>query len=253
MTKIYVAVDGRDIIGWKDLAKLGIVLRPGFDNPISLGEMPIVVSEISVPVTNISESFTKKYPEVFADVIGVVKGFEHCIKLKDGAVPVSHKKRNYDSRKNVSEVMVNVNDWVLIKKPCRVSKGASRYSLPVKVVRVTKSAVLLEGKGWWNKNSIIPISSSQADIFKQVYAGREDEEDASSSAAFIDSSTNDKMSNHALNDSNCQARTSCHSLEREDGPAVSSSSVLCPVPEILRTRSHRLVKLPSKYNDYLLK
>ncbi|KAJ1189087.1 hypothetical protein NDU88_005838 [Pleurodeles waltl] len=646
MTKIYAAVDGRDIIGWKDLAKLGIVLRPGFDNSIILGEMPIEVSEISLPVTNISESFTKKYPEVFANVIGVVQGFEHCIRLKDGAVPVSHKvrpipisvkgqlkdlleklvkdgiitptdssewvspivltkktnadlrlcvalrslnkniiidchplpriqemiaslgtskifstidlhsayhqialrldsqeltsfvtpfgaykylrlpfglasaasifqklmdslfgdfenvcafqddilfhtkdmeehfvvldkvfsilkdcgitiksekckflvqsveylghsissdgikpeqgnveatsnapcpwnkdelrsflglceyysrfvdgyamlvqslrnllkkgskfewgeqvmaafnaiknlvlsapalkpfipsaksfpavdasmkglgavfgqwvggqertiafasrslseaeinystierealacvwavykfktyiwgmactlftdhkplvflmdgnglgvnveelkqkvsekqfiqKRDYDSRKNVSEVMVNGNDWVLIKKPCRVSKGASRYSLPVKVVRVSKSAVLLKGKGWWNKNSIIPISSSQADIFKQVYAGREDEDDTSSSAAFIDSSTKDKMSNHALNDSNCQARTSCHSLEREDDPDSSSSSLLCPAPEPLRSRSHRLVKLPSKYNDYLLK
>ncbi|KAJ1154903.1 hypothetical protein NDU88_007646 [Pleurodeles waltl] len=161
------------------------------------------------------------------------------------------QKRDYDSRKNVSEVMVNVNDWVLIKKPCRVSKGASKYSLPVKVVRVSKSAVLLEGKRWWNKNSIVPISSLQTDIFKRVYAGREDEDDTSSGAAFIDSSTKDRMSNHTLNDSSFQARTSCHNLEREDDP--SSSSSLCPASESLRTRSQRLVKLPSKYNDYLLK
>ncbi|KAJ1093104.1 hypothetical protein NDU88_006213 [Pleurodeles waltl] len=143
-----------------------------------------------------------------------------------------------------------VNDWVLIKKPCQMPKGASTFSLPVKVIRVTKSAVLLEGKGWWNKNCIVPISSSQPDIFKQVYAGRED--DTSSSATFIENPTSieDRMFNYGHNDSDCQAENSRHSLVRKDGPGPSSS--FCPAAEPLYTRSHRLVKLLSKFDDYLL-
>ncbi|KAJ1080327.1 hypothetical protein NDU88_000546 [Pleurodeles waltl] len=35
-TKIYVAEKGRSLVGWKDLAKLGVMLVPGADDPIVL-------------------------------------------------------------------------------------------------------------------------------------------------------------------------------------------------------------------------
>ncbi|KAJ1177919.1 hypothetical protein NDU88_003171 [Pleurodeles waltl] len=149
------------------------------------------------------------------------------------------QKHDYDSRRCVNDVQINVNDWVLIKKPYKVSKGTSRFSLPVKVIKVTKYSVLLEGKGWWNRNCVVRISSPQAEIFKRVYAGQED--DASSGSTFIEDpaqKTHENRSNH------CQLENSCDEHE----PITS----LCPASDPVYTRSHRLVRVPSKFDDYIL-
>ena len=86
--KIYFAVNGRDLIGWMDLGKLGIVLCPGTDTPISLGELTVhcismsnsqelFVSDnvqcLSGPNTEV-QNILDSHQSVFADAVGIVKG-----------------------------------------------------------------------------------------------------------------------------------------------------------------------------------
>ncbi|KAJ1195308.1 hypothetical protein NDU88_004589 [Pleurodeles waltl] len=143
------------------------------------------------------------------------------------------QKHDYDSRKYVNDVQINVNDWVLIKKPYKVSKGTSKFSLPVKVIKVTKYSVLLEGKGWWNRNCVVPISSPQAEIFKHVYAGRED--DTSSSSTFIEDParkrTEDRRTGHENGSNYCQVENSCDDHESNSAPF--------PVADPVYTRRNR--------------
>ncbi|XP_069095359.1 gypsy retrotransposon integrase-like protein 1 [Pleurodeles waltl] len=94
-TKIYVAENGRNIVGWQDLGRLGIILKPGSTNPIILGDIPC--SDVnSVEDTDMYLTLEKVLTDnqdVFANHIGCVKGFEHEIKLKATATPVIHKVR----------------------------------------------------------------------------------------------------------------------------------------------------------------
>ena len=96
-TKIYVAVNGRDIVGWFDLGKLRIELRPGTAQPISLGaweyhgknEQVNCIAECDDGLRRILDS----HKPVFEDKVGRVRGFEHHIRLIDGAQPIQHKVR----------------------------------------------------------------------------------------------------------------------------------------------------------------
>lgn len=45
-TKIYVAIDGKNIVGWYDLGKLGVILCPGSDHAIQIRDT--VVQNVSM-------------------------------------------------------------------------------------------------------------------------------------------------------------------------------------------------------------
>ncbi|KAJ1119945.1 hypothetical protein NDU88_008128 [Pleurodeles waltl] len=154
------------------------------------------------------------------------------------------QKRDYDLRKCVNDVQTNVNDFVLIKKPHKVPKGISKFSLPVKVIRATKYCVLLEGKGWWNRNCVVPISPSQAEIFKRVYAGRE--YDSNSSGTFIGDPVlkgmDDRMLAHEDRSNFRQVENSCDQDELNSAPLPIADSV----------RSRRRIRIPSKFDDFIL-
>lgn len=45
------------------------------------------------------------------------------------------------------------------------------------MIRVSKPSVLLDRRGWWNKDYVVRSTESQVDIFKRMYANRVDEDD----------------------------------------------------------------------------
>ena len=61
LTKMYVALKGRDIIGWKDLEKLHIHLIPGADKPVVLAQIPDVALLDCDNQQNELESILKKF------------------------------------------------------------------------------------------------------------------------------------------------------------------------------------------------
>lgn len=63
-----MAVKGRDIVGWMDLAKLGIILRPGQDPPVVLGEPPLDLLCMDVN-SSIAAKMFEAYLKVFKDVV----------------------------------------------------------------------------------------------------------------------------------------------------------------------------------------
>lgn len=81
--KLYVAVKGVNVLGWRDQAKLGIVLNPRKREPV----MVIAVT------TDFAEQFVGLFPDVFTEKLGKLKGFSHTIKVKDGSIPVKQKLR----------------------------------------------------------------------------------------------------------------------------------------------------------------
>lgn len=81
--KLYVAVKGVNVLGWRDQAKLGIVLNPRKREPV----MVIAVT------TDFAEQFVGLFPDVFTEKLGKLKGFSHRIKVKDGSIPVKQKLR----------------------------------------------------------------------------------------------------------------------------------------------------------------
>ncbi|KAJ1175177.1 hypothetical protein NDU88_000468 [Pleurodeles waltl] len=91
-TKIYVAEKGRSLVGWKDLAKLGVMLVPGAEDPIVLRDdwvnyvQPDDLHEGLAEVLEIFDS-------VLENKVGCVRGFVHAIRLKKGALPIKHKVR----------------------------------------------------------------------------------------------------------------------------------------------------------------
>lgn len=93
-TKIYIAVKGRDLVGWKDLAKLGIILKSGHKDPIVLGDTPLrSIDNSNFTKTDPLTLLKNNFPSVFKDRIGTIKGFEHVIRLQANATPVTHKVR----------------------------------------------------------------------------------------------------------------------------------------------------------------
>ncbi|KAJ1155917.1 hypothetical protein NDU88_008642 [Pleurodeles waltl] len=76
-------------------------------------------------------------------------------------------KDYFDRVKSVKDLEVKPGDWVLVKKPMRINKGDSKFSQPVMVEKVSRRAVCLQSKGWWNKNAVVKITCEQADIIKK--------------------------------------------------------------------------------------
>lgn len=87
---------------------------------------------------------------------------QHPINLTDVRHRIKCKqdvyKHDYDKRMHVSNKPLNPGDWVIIKKPFKVTKGQSKFSTPVRVVKVSCMAALLHDGGWWNKNALIKIT-----------------------------------------------------------------------------------------------
>ncbi|KAJ1206368.1 hypothetical protein NDU88_001774 [Pleurodeles waltl] len=81
--KLYVAEKGVNVLGWRDQAKLAIILNPRACEPV------MVIEEI-----NEMDGIVSKFPHVFTDVLGKLRNYSHKIKLKSGARPVVQKLRN---------------------------------------------------------------------------------------------------------------------------------------------------------------
>ncbi|KAJ1100250.1 hypothetical protein NDU88_005337 [Pleurodeles waltl] len=91
-TKIYVAEKGRSLVGWKDLAKLGVVLVPGAEDPIVLRDDWVNYVQPEDLHEGLAEVLDE-FDSVFENKVGCVRGFVHAIRLKEGAKPIKHKVR----------------------------------------------------------------------------------------------------------------------------------------------------------------
>ncbi|KAJ1127050.1 hypothetical protein NDU88_005456 [Pleurodeles waltl] len=91
-TKIYVAENGRSLVGWKDLAKLGVMLVPGAEDPIVLRDDWVNYVQPDDLHDGLAEVL-EMFDSVFENKVGCVRGFVHAIRLKKGALPIKHKVR----------------------------------------------------------------------------------------------------------------------------------------------------------------
>ncbi|KAJ1141485.1 hypothetical protein NDU88_007815 [Pleurodeles waltl] len=91
-TKIYVAEKGRSLVWWKDLAKLGVVLVPGAEDPIVLRDDWVNYVQPEDLHEGLAEVLDE-FDSVFENKVGCVRGFVHAIRLKEGAIPIKHKVR----------------------------------------------------------------------------------------------------------------------------------------------------------------
>ncbi|KAJ1193962.1 hypothetical protein NDU88_003257 [Pleurodeles waltl] len=91
-TKIYVAEKGRSLVGWKDLAKLGVMLVPGVEDPIVLRDDWVNYVQPEDLHEGLAEVLDE-FDSVFENKVGCVRGFVHAIRLKEGAIPIKHKVR----------------------------------------------------------------------------------------------------------------------------------------------------------------
>lgn len=63
-------------------------------------------------------------------------------------------KEQYDRKNACREFSLEEGDWIKIKLPTKVRKGASIFSQPKQVVKDLGSSVLVKGGGVWNKERI---------------------------------------------------------------------------------------------------
>ncbi|KAJ1193371.1 hypothetical protein NDU88_002669 [Pleurodeles waltl] len=188
-TKIYVAEKGRSLVGWKDLAKLGVMLVPGAEDPIVLRDDWVNYVQPEDLHEGLAEVL-EEFDSVFENKVGCVRGFVHAIRLKEGAIPMKHKggntvevvsdeslrvkgriiakqesnKRYADTVNRAKTKNIVQGDWVLVKKPNKVKKGESVFQTPVRVQGVTREAVCLEGGGWRSKDDIVRLKAGQEEI-----------------------------------------------------------------------------------------
>ncbi|KAJ1082297.1 hypothetical protein NDU88_002465 [Pleurodeles waltl] len=191
-TKIYVAEKGRSLVGWKDLAKLGVMLVPGADDPIVLRDDWINYVQPEDLHEGLAEVL-EEFDSVFENKVGCVRGFVHAIRLKEGAIPIKHKwydmreeievasdeslrvkgriMAKQESNKRYADIVnraktknIVQGDWVLVKKPNKVMKGESVFQTPARVQGVTRGAVCLEGGGWRSKDDIVRLKAGQEEI-----------------------------------------------------------------------------------------
>ncbi|KAJ1211759.1 hypothetical protein NDU88_007115, partial [Pleurodeles waltl] len=80
--KIYVVEDGSSLLGWQHQKELGIKLD--LNNPDQV---------ICVESLNSGEPFIHEFPEIFSGKLGLLKNFQHKIKIKPRAKAVAHKTR----------------------------------------------------------------------------------------------------------------------------------------------------------------
>ncbi|KAJ1194482.1 hypothetical protein NDU88_003770 [Pleurodeles waltl] len=55
-------------------------------------------------------------------------------------------KDYFDRVKSVKDLEVESGDWVLVKKPMKINKGDSKFSQTVKVEKISRRAVCLQGR-----------------------------------------------------------------------------------------------------------
>ncbi|KAJ1160524.1 hypothetical protein NDU88_001026 [Pleurodeles waltl] len=168
-TKIYVAEKGRSLVGWKDLAKLGVVLVPGAEDPIVLRDdwvNYVQPEDLHEGLAEVLDEFDSVFENKWYDMREESEGVsDERLRVKERIMAKQESNKRYADNVNRAKTKNIVKgDWVLVKKPNKVMKGESVFQTPVRVQGVTRGAVCLEGRGWRSKDDIIRLKAGQEEI-----------------------------------------------------------------------------------------
>ncbi|KAJ1107504.1 hypothetical protein NDU88_004894 [Pleurodeles waltl] len=162
-TKIYVAEKGRSLVGWKDLAKLGVMLVPGAEDPIVLRDdwvNYVQPEDLHEGLAEVLEEFHSVFENKEIEVAS-----DESLRVKERIMAKQESNKRYADMVNRAKTKNIVQgDWVLVKKPNKVMKGESVFQTPVRVQGVTRGAVCLEGGGWRSKDDIVRLKAGQEEI-----------------------------------------------------------------------------------------
>ncbi|KAJ1136056.1 hypothetical protein NDU88_002480 [Pleurodeles waltl] len=168
-TKIYVAEKGRSLVGWKDLAELGVMLVPGAEDPIVLRDdwvNYVQPEDLHEGLAEVLDKFDSVFENKWYDMreeIEVVP--DESLRVKERIMAKQESNKRYADIVNRAKAKDIVQgDWVLVKKPNKVMKGESVFQTPVRVQGVTRGAVCLEGGGWRSKDDIVRLKAGQEEI-----------------------------------------------------------------------------------------
>ena len=133
--KVYVAEDGPPILGWRHQYDLDIKLTPRAAMQVS------VVGEWTL------EQVLQAMEEVFAKQIGKLRGYEHRIVVKKGAISVQHKVRRVPmaARQKVHEMLeemdgagviecIESSPWVSLVVITQTSDGNLRFCVDLRTL-----------------------------------------------------------------------------------------------------------------------
>ncbi|KAJ1139149.1 hypothetical protein NDU88_005526 [Pleurodeles waltl] len=168
-TKIYVAEKGRSLVGWKDLAKLGVVLVPGAEDPIVLRDdwvNYVQPEDLHEGLAEVLDEFDSVFENKWYDMREENEGVsDERLRVKERIMAKQESNKRYADNVNRAKTKNIVKgDWVLVKKPNKVMKGESVFQTPVRVQGVTRGAVCLQGRGWRSKDDIIRLKAGQEEI-----------------------------------------------------------------------------------------
>ncbi|KAJ1095138.1 hypothetical protein NDU88_000308 [Pleurodeles waltl] len=168
-TKIYVAENGRSLVGWKDLAKLGVMLVPGAEDPIVLRDdwvNYVQPDDLHDGLAEVLEMFDSVFENKWYDMNREIEAeSDERLRVKARIVAKQENNKRYADMANRAKTKnIAQGDWVLVKKPNRVMKGESVFQTPVRVQGVTRGAVCLEGAGWRSKDDIVRLKAGQEKI-----------------------------------------------------------------------------------------
>ncbi|KAJ1135326.1 hypothetical protein NDU88_001766 [Pleurodeles waltl] len=168
-TKIYVAENGRSLVGWKDLAKLGVMLVPGAEDPIVLRDdwvNYVQPDDLHDGLAEVLEMFDSVFENKWYDMNREIEAeSDERLRVKARIVAKQENNKRYADMVNRAKTKnIAQGDWVLVKKPNRVMKGESVFQTPVRVQGVTRGAVCLEGAGWRSKDDIVRLKAGQEKI-----------------------------------------------------------------------------------------
>ncbi|KAJ1148244.1 hypothetical protein NDU88_001081 [Pleurodeles waltl] len=168
-TKIYVAEKGRSLVGWKDLAKLGVMLVPGAEDPIVLRDdwvNYVQPDDLHEGLAEVLEIFDSVFENKWYDMKKEIEaGSDERLRVKARIMAKQESNKRYADIVNRAKTKnIAQGDWVLVKKPNRVMKGESVFQTPVRVQGVTRGAVCLEGVGWRSKDDIVRLKAGQEEI-----------------------------------------------------------------------------------------
>ncbi|KAJ1169131.1 hypothetical protein NDU88_001037 [Pleurodeles waltl] len=168
-TKIYVAENGRSLVGWKDLAKLGVMLVPGAEDPIVLRDdwvNYVQPDDLHDGLAEVLEMFDSVFENKWYDMNREIEAeSDERLRVKARIVAKQENNKRYTDMVNRAKTKnIAQGDWVLVKKPNRVMKGESVFQTPVRVQGVTRGAVCLEGAGWRSKDDIVRLKAGQEKI-----------------------------------------------------------------------------------------
>ncbi|KAJ1136883.1 hypothetical protein NDU88_003297 [Pleurodeles waltl] len=168
-TKIYVAEKGRSLVGWKDLAKLGVMLVPGAEDPIVLRDdwvNYVQPEDLHEGLAEVLEEFDSVFENKWYDMREEIEvASDESLRVKERIMAKQESNKRYADMVNRAKTKNIVQgDWVLVKKPNKVMKGESVFQTPVRVQGVTRGAVCLEGGGWRSKDDIVRLKAGQEEI-----------------------------------------------------------------------------------------